>query len=104
MGVDNARFICADAGQAARQLASEGLRPDVAILDPPRKGCDSATLHALLAMGPRRIVMVSCNPSTAARDTAFLAQNGYAPVEAQPADLFPRTRHVECVVLLEKRP
>ena len=71
-------------------------------LDPPRKGCDEATLNAVLAMAPRRVVMVSCNVATAARDCRFLADRGYLPVKVQPVDLFPRTKHVETVVLLSK--
>ena len=96
------RFFCADAGQAATQLAAEGLHPDVIILDPPRKGCDEATLSAVVKMSPRRVVYVSCNPATAARDAAWLKQNGYRAEKVQPADLFPRTRHVECVLLMSK--
>lgn len=103
MGAQNARFFCADAGKAAAKLASEGLRPDVVCLDPPRKGCDEATLNAVIAMGPRRIVMVSCNPATAARDCRYLADRGYTPLRAQPADLFPRTKHCECVIELVKQ-
>ena len=91
------RFFCADAGQAATQLAAEGLHPDVIILDPPRKGCDEATLSAVVKMSPRRVVYVSCNPATAARDAAWLKQNGYRAEKVQPADLFPRTRHCEVV-------
>ena len=102
MGVQNARFLCADAGQAAAQLAAEGLSPQVICLDPPRKGCDAATLDAVLAMAPRRVVMVSCNAATAARDCRYLADRGYRPVKVQPVDLFPRTKHVETVVLLSK--
>lgn len=102
MGVTNARFLCADAGKAATQLAQEGLHPDVICLDPPRKGCDQATLDAVLTMAPRRIVMVSCNPATAARDCRYLADRGYQPIQVQPVDLFPRTKHVECVVLMTK--
>ena len=94
------RFFCADAGQAATQLAAEGLHPDVIILDPPRKGCDEATLSAVVRMSPRRVVYVSCNPSTAARDAAWLEQNGYHAEKVQPVDLFPRTKHVECVLSL----
>ena len=100
MGADNARFLCADAGQAAEKLLAEGLRPDVVVLDPPRKGCDMATLSAVVRMAPRRIVMVSCNPATAARDAKILAQEGYRTVKIQPADLFPRTKHVETIVQL----
>lgn len=96
------RFFCADAGQAAARLAAEGLRPDVIVLDPPRKGCDAATLDAVLQMEPQRIVMVSCNPATAARDVKYLDRNGYRTQQVQPVDLFPRTKHVETVVLLSR--
>ncbi|MBS7082715.1 MAG: 23S rRNA (uracil(1939)-C(5))-methyltransferase RlmD [Faecalibacterium prausnitzii] len=96
------RFFCADAGEAAARLAAEGLRPDVIMLDPPRKGCDETTLSAVVQMSPRRVVYVSCNPSTAARDAAWLGQHGYRAEKVQPVDLFPRTKHVETVVLLSK--
>ena len=96
------RFFCADAGQAAAQLAAEGLHPDVVMLDPPRKGCDEATLSAVVRMAPRRVVYVSCNPATAARDAAWLEQNGYHAEKVQPVDLFPRTKHCETVCLLSK--
>ena len=96
------RFFCADAGQAATQLAAEGLHPDIVMLDPPRKGCDEATLSAVVRMAPRRVVYVSCNPATAARDAAWLEQNGYHAEKVQPVDLFPRTKHVEAVLLLAK--
>ena len=103
MGADVAaksRFFCADAGQAATRLAAEGLHPDIVMLDPPRKGCDEATLSAVVRMSPRRVVYVSCNPATAARDAAWLEQNGYHAEKVQPVDLFPRTRHCECVLSL----
>ena len=96
------RFFCADAGEAAARLAAEGLRPDVIMLDPPRKGCDETTLSAVAQMSPRRVVYVSCNPSTAARDAAWLGQHGYRAEKVQPVDLFPRTKHVECVIALSK--
>ena len=105
MGADVAaksRFFCADAGQAATRLAAEGLHPDIVMLDPPRKGCDEATLSAVVRMSPRRVVYVSCNPATAARDAAWLEQNGYHAEKVQPVDLFPRTRHCECVLSLSK--
>ena len=105
MGADVAaksRFFCADAGQAASRLASEGLAPDIIVVDPPRKGCDQATLSAIIKMAPRRLVYVSCNPATAARDCAILAQSGYSVDKVQPVDMFPRTGHVECVILLSK--
>lgn len=96
------RFFCADAGQAATQLAAEGLHPDIVMLDPPRKGCDEATLSAVVRMAPRRVVYVSCNPATAARDAAWLEENGYHAEKVQPVDLFPRTKHCECVIALSK--
>lgn len=96
------RFFCADAGQAATQLAAEGLHPDIVMLDPPRKGCDEATLSAVVRMTPRRVVYVSCNSATAARDAAWLEKNGYHTEKVQPVDLFPRTKHCECVLLMSK--
>ena len=96
------RFFCADAGTAATRLAAEGLHPDIVMLDPPRKGCDEATLSAVVRMSPRRVVYVSCNPATAARDAAWLEQNGYRTEKVQPVDLFPRTKHCECVIALSK--
>ena len=96
------RFFCADAGQAATQLAAEGLHPDIVMLDPPRKGCDEATLSAVVRMAPRRVVYVSCNPATAARDAAWLEKNGYHAEKVQPVDLFPRTKHVEAIVSLQR--
>lgn len=103
MGIQNTRFLCSDAGKAATQLASEGLTPQVICLDPPRKGCDEATLNAVLEMAPRTLVMVSCNAATAARDCRYLADHGYEPIQVQPVDLFPRTKHVECVVKLVRK-
>ena len=102
LGAEKADFRCQDAGAAAAQLAAEGARPDVIVVDPPRKGCDEATLTAIAEMAPRTVVMVSCNAATAARDTRWLAEHGYKAVEVQPVDLFPRTKHVECVVKLTK--
>lgn len=72
------------------------------MLDPPRKGCDEATLSAVVRMAPRRVVYVSCNPATAARDAAWLERNGYHAEKVQPVDLFPRTKHCECVLLMSK--
>lgn len=95
---EKADFRCQDAGAAAAQLAAEGLHPDVIVVDPPRKGCDEATLQAIVQMAPRTLVMVSCNAATAARDARWLTEHRYRALEVQPVDLFPRTRHVECVV------
>ena len=102
-GIGNAEFFVGDAGQIAQQLAQQHLRPDLITLDPPRKGCDDATLNACISMAPQKIVMVSCNPATAARDAAYLCKNGYHMEAVRPVDLFPRTGHVECVVLLSRQ-
>lgn len=101
-GIENARFICADAAKAAAQLAAEGIRPDVVILDPPRKGCDEQLLKTVAEMAPQRVVYVSCDPATLARDLARFAALGYTTRQVQPVDLFPRTAHCENVALLER--
>lgn len=101
--IANASFISADAGTAADKLADEGLQPNVVIVDPPRKGCDSVTLDAIVKMNPEKIVMVSCNPATAARDAQILQNHGFKTVKVQPVDMFPRTKHVECVILISKK-
>ncbi len=102
-GFGNAEFICADAGEAAQALAEKGTRPDVIVLDPPRKGCDDKTLCACAEMAPERIVMISCNPATAARDCKRLSELGYSAETVRAFDLFPRTTHVECVVKLTRK-
>lgn len=99
----NAEFFCADAAQASKRFADDGINPDVIVLDPPRKGCDEPTLAACAEMSPERIVMISCNPATAARDAKRLCELGYEVKKARAFDLFPRTTHVECVVLLTKK-
>ena len=101
-GIENARFICADAGEAAEKLLAEGKRPEVIVLDPPRKGCSEQTIKAAAGMAPDRIVYVSCDPATLARDCAVFKELGYEVEEATPVDLFPRTAHVETVCLLSK--
>lgn len=101
-GVTNARFLCADAGQAAAKLAEEGLKPDVVLVDPPRKGCSLDTIEAICTMAPQRVVMVSCNSATAARDVELFAQRGYKATQARTVDMFPRTANVEAVILLER--
>ena len=102
-GVTNAEFLCGDAAKAAETLRQRGVTPDVVILDPPRKGCDGALLHTVADMRPERIVYVSCDPATLARDCAALQGLGYTVKEACPYDLFPRTAHVETVVLMTKK-
>ena len=100
--VTNAEFLCGDAKDAARILYERGERPDVIVIDPPRKGCDAAVITTIAAMRPTRVVYVSCNPATLARDLAYLDQHGYHTTKVQPVDMFPRTHHVECVVLMSR--
>jgi len=102
-GIENAEFFCGDAGEAALELEKNGIKADVAVVDPPRKGLNADTIEALSRMAPRRIVYVSCDPATLARDVALLKQRGYQLKNAQAADLFPRCAHVESVVCLTRR-
>ena len=99
-GIDNAEFICGDASQAATALLKRGIKPDVVILDPPRKGCDEALINTVAEMSPDRIVYVSCDSATLARDCQRFTTLGYRPACATPVDMFPHTAHVETVVLL----
>ncbi len=101
-GISNSEFICGDAGRIAEILYQRGERPDVIIADPARKGCTRDTLEYMAKMEPDRIVMISCNHATAARDCAILAELGYIPKKCRAVDLFPRSTHVECVVLLSR--
>ena len=101
-GVTNAEFICADAGQAAETLAARGLQPEVIVVDPPRKGMDERAVAAVAAMRPQRVVYVSCDPATLARDILRFAALGYALKAVTAVDMFPRTSHVETVCLLSK--
>ncbi len=102
-GINNARFLCGDATKAAEQLKHEGTTADVVILDPPRKGCDEQLLNTVAKdFSPERIVYVSCDVATLARDTAILQNMGYKLREYTPFDLFPRTAHVETVALFER--
>ena len=101
-GVDNTEFLCGDAGQAARTLADRGVRPDVVCVDPPRKGLAPEVIETIAAMGPKRVVYVSCDPATLARDVKRFAQRGYRLERAEAADLFPRSFHVETVCLLTR--
>ena len=102
-GIENARFFCGDAGQAALELEQSGIRADVVVVDPPRKGLNGDTIEALSRFAPRRIVYVSCDPATLARDVALLKERGYRVKNAMAADLFPRCAHVETVVLLSRK-
>ena len=101
-GLHNVEFLCADAGQAAAELARRGVRPDAVVLDPPRKGLAPDVIETVCAMAPERIVYVSCDVSTQARDLKRFAELGYDAREAVAVDMFPRTGHVECVVSLSR--
>jgi len=102
-GIENAEFFCGDAGAAALELEKQGIIPDVVVVDPPRKGLNADTIEALRRMQPRRIVYVSCDPATLARDVALLKERGYMLKNAIAADLFPRCAHVESVVTLSRK-
>lgn len=101
-GISNARFLCADASQAALKLKEENIKPDVVIVDPPRKGCSEELLKTINDMAPERIVYVSCDSATLARDCKILSQFGYEVKKAVPVDMFPRAPHVETVVRLSR--
>lgn len=99
---DNAEFILGDAAEKLPELLQEGVQPDVIILDPPRAGCEERVLQAIAGVKPQRIVYVSCNPASLARDLAYLKERGYKTVVAQPVDMFSMSSHIETVVWLEK--
>ena len=101
-GVENVEFLCGDAAAAAADFAARGLRPDVICVDPPRKGLAPEVVHAAAQMAPGRIVYVSCDPATLARDVKLFTQEGYEAVRAAAVDMFPGTANVETVVLLSK--
>ena len=101
--IDNVDFVCSDAGHYAKLLTQEGVKPNVVVVDPPRKGCDSITLDSIVAMQPELIVYVSCNPATLARDLKYLDTLGYKTSEVQPVDMFLHTFHVESIVMLCRR-
>lgn len=102
-GIANARFICADAAIAAGKLKAEGIKPDIIILDPPRKGADEKLPAIIGELSPKKLVYISCNSATLARDISRLTPLGYKLERIRAVDLFPRTAHVECVALMTKR-
>lgn len=102
-GFDNAEFFCADADNAAEILRKSGVKPDVIVLDPARKGCERKVLEELAEFEAERIVMISCNPATAARDCGILEELGYRCERVQGVDLFSGTQHVECVIKLSRK-
>ncbi|MFC5404647.1 23S rRNA (uracil(1939)-C(5))-methyltransferase RlmD [Cohnella soli] len=101
-GIANAEFDVGAAEVIMPQWQREGIAPDVIVVDPPRKGCDPRLLETMLELKPERIVYVSCNPSTLARDLRLLENGGYRTVEVQPVDMFPHTGHVECVIGIQR--
>ena len=102
-GIENIEFICGDAGEIALDLVKNNMRPDVIIVDPPRKGLDNHGIDAIVAMSPQRLVYVSCNPATLARDCALLNERGYEVKKVQPIDMFPMTSHIENLCLLIRK-
>lgn len=102
-GVRNVEFFCGDAADTAAELSAQGLRPDVITVDPPRKGLSPEVIASAAAMGPERIVYVSCDPATLGRDVERFAGYGYRAVRAVAVDMFPGTRHVETVILLSQQ-
>ncbi len=102
-GIRNAWFTCADAGQFMVRAAEEKERCDVAFMDPPRAGANAQFLSALLKLAPPRVVYVSCDPKTLARDLGVLSSGGYRIQRIQPVDMFPHTEHVETVVLMSRK-
>ena len=101
-GLDNAFFEAGKAEDVIPAWHEKGIKADVIVVDPPRKGCDEALLKTIIAMKPKRVVYVSCNPSTLARDLRILEDGGFQTIEVQPVDMFPQTTHVETVVLMSK--
>jgi 23S rRNA (uracil1939-C5)-methyltransferase len=102
-GITNAEFVVGEAEKVMPEWKNEGFTPDVIVVDPPRKGCEVDFLEAMIAMEPKRIVYVSCNPATLARDLVVLEEGGYETKEVQPVDMFSQTVHTEAVTLLEQR-
>jgi 23S rRNA (uracil1939-C5)-methyltransferase len=101
-GMRNAQFLCEESETALPRLIREGLTLDALVMDPPRKGADEAFLRAVIESGVKRVLYISCNPATLARDCRILADGGYRVQAVQPVDMFPHTVHVECVVLMSR--
>ena len=102
-GMENARFYCADAGDFMQELAENGEKFDVVFMDPPRSGSSKKFIDSLVASAPERVVYISCNPETLARDLQMITKKGYKVQKICPVDMFPHTNHIECVVLLSKK-
>ena len=103
-GIENATFLCGDAADAAARLKADGVKADIILVDPPRKGLSEQLIETIADFDPEKVVYISCDPATLARDCARFAEKGwYIADGVQPVDLFPRTAHVENVCLLTKR-
>ena len=102
-GIENVEVLKGDAGEFMKKLAKKGEKCDVVFTDPPRLGCSREFLSSLVSLSPKKVVYVSCNPETLARDLAFLTKNGYKAEKIQPFDMFPYTKHVECCVMLSRK-
>ena len=101
--IHNVEFFVGEAEVVFPRLYKQGIKADVVVVDPPRKGCDEKVLDTIVKLNPERVVYVSCNPATLARDLKYLDERGYKTVEVQPVDMFPHTAHIECCTLLTKK-
>ena len=100
--IKNEQFYNADAGKFMVELSEQNKKVDVVFMDPPRAGSDEAFLSSVVKLAPKKVVYVSCNPETLARDLKYLTRHGYQAVECQPCDMFPFTKHVETIVALHR--
>ena len=101
-GIENAEFFCADAAEAAKRFAKENIKPNVIVVDPPRKGLDESVIDSIVYMTPEKVVYVSCDPATLARDLKRFSERGYKTTKAEAFDMFPRCHHCEAVVQLRR--
>jgi 23S rRNA (uracil1939-C5)-methyltransferase len=101
--VENIRFFCADAGKFMVAMAEEREKVDIVLMDPPRAGSDLNFLRSVVTLSPEKVVYISCNIETQARDLTFLCKNGYKVKKLQPVDMFPHTNHVESIALLSRK-
>lgn len=101
--IENVQFLYGRAEAILPRLWHQGVRPSVVVTDPPRKGCNKRVLDTIADMEPDKVIYVSCNPSTMARDIVYLQRRGYRLSEVQPVDMFPHTSHVECVIGMQRK-
>ena len=98
----NVEFIEGAAEKIMPDMVKKGIKPDIIVVDPPRRGCHERTLEAITTVYPTKVIYVSCNPATLARDLRYLEDRGFKTIKVQPVDMFPQTHHVECVVLITR--